>query len=101
MTEQRQLIDEQIAYYRARAPEYDDWWLRRGRYDRGDAHRQAWTAEIARLEAMLDEVRTPRTGCAGGWRRCSAARLMDTREHVSRKQNVDAARLIRTPPRSG
>jgi demethylmenaquinone methyltransferase/2-methoxy-6-polyprenyl-1,4-benzoquinol methylase len=57
MTEQRQLIDEQIAYYRARAPEYDDWWLRRGRYDRGDAHRQAWTAEIARLEALLDEVR--------------------------------------------
>jgi ubiquinone/menaquinone biosynthesis C-methylase UbiE len=26
------LLDEQIAYYGARAPEYDDWWLRTGRY---------------------------------------------------------------------
>ena len=30
------LVQEQIAYYRARAPEYDDWWLRTGRYDSGD-----------------------------------------------------------------
>jgi 2-polyprenyl-3-methyl-5-hydroxy-6-metoxy-1,4-benzoquinol methylase len=52
----RQLIDEQIAYYRARADEYDDWWFRRGRYDRGDAHRHAWTTEIARLETALDEA---------------------------------------------
>ena len=24
------LIDEQVDYYRARAPEYDQWWLREG-----------------------------------------------------------------------
>jgi 2-polyprenyl-3-methyl-5-hydroxy-6-metoxy-1,4-benzoquinol methylase len=54
---QRQLIDEQIAYYRARASEYDDWWFRRGRYDRGDAQRQAWVAEILRLETALKEAR--------------------------------------------
>jgi hypothetical protein len=29
-----ELIEEQIAYYRARADEYDQWWLRLGRYDR-------------------------------------------------------------------
>ena len=41
MGEQHQLLDEQIAYYRARAAEYDDWWFRRGRYDRGGAQRPA------------------------------------------------------------
>jgi hypothetical protein len=25
----------QQEYYRARAPEYDEWWERRGRYDHG------------------------------------------------------------------
>ena len=54
MTDQRQLIDDQIAYYRARASEYDDWWFRQGRYDRGDEQRRAWSAEIAHLETALD-----------------------------------------------
>jgi hypothetical protein len=26
------LLSEQRRYYSARAPEYDDWWFRRGRY---------------------------------------------------------------------
>jgi len=29
------LLAEQIAYYRDRAGEYDQWWFREGRYDRG------------------------------------------------------------------
>ena len=29
------LLAEQRSYYRARAPEYDEWWQRQGRYDRG------------------------------------------------------------------
>jgi hypothetical protein len=29
------ILREQADYYRARAPEYDQWWLREGRYDRG------------------------------------------------------------------
>ena len=33
--EARHLLDEQIAYYRARAQEYDEWFLRQGCYDRG------------------------------------------------------------------
>ena len=52
----RHLLDEQIAYYRARAPEYDEWFFRQGRYDRGDAHRLAWQAEIAEVEAALREA---------------------------------------------
>ncbi|MEO8208174.1 MAG: hypothetical protein ABI598_03995, partial [Chloroflexota bacterium] len=41
------------AYYDARAPEYDDWYLRRGRYARGPADDEAWASE---LEAAGDWV---------------------------------------------
>ncbi len=52
------LLTEQRAFYRARAPEYDEWWQRRGRYDRGEemaaewdqARSSRWT--IAALEAF-------------------------------------------------
>ncbi len=49
----RSHLDEQILYYRARAGEYDAWFLREGRYDRGDAHREEWNAEIVRAEEAL------------------------------------------------
>lgn len=47
------LIDEQIAYYRARAGEYDEWFLRTGRYDRGDAHRRQWGEELDVIRCHL------------------------------------------------
>ena len=47
------ILDEQIAYYRARAGEYDDWWYRRGRYDRGAEFNQSWFAEAASVRAAL------------------------------------------------
>lgn len=50
MTEDDSLIRQQIEYYRARAGEYDDWFQRKGRYFRGNEHRQIWLSEI-------DEVR--------------------------------------------
>jgi len=49
----REVLDEQIAYYRARAPEYEEWFFRQGRYDRGEAHRKAWFAELESVEAAL------------------------------------------------
>jgi demethylmenaquinone methyltransferase/2-methoxy-6-polyprenyl-1,4-benzoquinol methylase len=49
-----ELLDEQIRYYRARAGEYDDWWLRRGRYDRGEEANARWFAEAAQVRAALD-----------------------------------------------
>jgi demethylmenaquinone methyltransferase/2-methoxy-6-polyprenyl-1,4-benzoquinol methylase len=55
MDEER-LLDEQLAYYRARAGEYDEWFLRTGRYDRGPAHRAEWFAEVAAVEAGLREA---------------------------------------------
>jgi SAM-dependent methyltransferase len=39
------LLAEQARYYRARAGEYDDWWLRRGRYDRGEEANARWFAD--------------------------------------------------------
>ena len=47
------LLDEQLLYYRARAGEYDDWWLRRGRYDRGAALNAAFLADAREVEDAL------------------------------------------------
>jgi demethylmenaquinone methyltransferase/2-methoxy-6-polyprenyl-1,4-benzoquinol methylase len=50
----RQQLEEQVAYYRARANVYDAWADRAGHYDRG--HRNAgWHAERLRLAAALAE----------------------------------------------
>lgn len=46
-------LADQLAYYRARAGEYDEWALREGRHDRGDAHRDRWLAEWAGVEETL------------------------------------------------
>jgi demethylmenaquinone methyltransferase/2-methoxy-6-polyprenyl-1,4-benzoquinol methylase len=52
-----EILDEQLQYYRARAAEYDEWFLRQGRYDRGPSHRAEWFAEVARVEtALRDEL---------------------------------------------
>ncbi len=45
-------LAEQIAYYRARAPEYDAWANRENDFDRGH-HNEAWHAEKRRLAAAL------------------------------------------------
>jgi ubiquinone/menaquinone biosynthesis C-methylase UbiE len=50
------LIDEQLSYYRARAPEYDQWFLRQGRYDRGPEHRAQWFREVATIEQALEPL---------------------------------------------
>lgn len=52
----RRLLDEQLAYYEARAGEYDDWWERRGRYDHGEELNVRWRSEIATVRAVFDEL---------------------------------------------
>ena len=51
------LLDEQIAYYKARAPEYDEWWLRQGQFDFGDDFNRRWRSEIDEVRAALDAFR--------------------------------------------
>ena len=46
--------DEMVAYYEARAGEYDDWYLRRGRYEHGPIHDAAWNAELDAAGRWLD-----------------------------------------------
>ena len=48
------ILEEQASYYEARAAEYEDCYLRRGRYDHGPEQNAMWFAETARLEAAVD-----------------------------------------------
>ncbi len=48
------LSAEMIAYYAARAGEYDDWYLRRGRYAHGPIDDAVWTAELDQATLWLD-----------------------------------------------
>jgi methyltransferase family protein len=47
---------EMLAYYEARAGEYDDWYVRRGRYSRGPIHDAAWNAELDGAGTWLDAL---------------------------------------------
>ena len=61
-------VREQVEYYRERAPEYDDWFYQRGRYDEGDRRRREWQAETGRAFAILRSLGTVETALelAGG-----------------------------------
>ena len=65
------LLAEQAAYYRARAVEYDDWWRRVGRYDRGAEATARWHAEVAEVERALDSAALTgevlELACGTGW----------------------------------
>ena len=57
------LLQDQIDYYRARAGEYDEWWFRTGRYDRGPDFNEQWRSEVAEVERAVAEwvkARRPR-----------------------------------------
>jgi demethylmenaquinone methyltransferase/2-methoxy-6-polyprenyl-1,4-benzoquinol methylase len=43
-----------VPYYEARAAEYDDWYLRRGRYAHGPIHDLAWQMELDAATSWLD-----------------------------------------------
>lgn len=47
------LLASQIAYYRAHAPKYDDWWLQEGDHDLGEGSRVRWEAEISTVSVAL------------------------------------------------
>jgi ubiquinone/menaquinone biosynthesis C-methylase UbiE len=56
------------AYYDARAPEYDDWWLGHGRFE--DRHRPGWAEDVAALGAAiaaLPPARTLDVACGTGF----------------------------------
>jgi len=54
MAGEQSLINQQIEYYRQRATEYDEWFLRIGRYDRGKEHRKKWFKEVEVVRKALE-----------------------------------------------
>jgi SAM-dependent methyltransferase len=48
------LLEGQLAYYRARAGEYDEWFLRSGRHDRGPEWNRRWFSELEQVRGHLD-----------------------------------------------
>jgi demethylmenaquinone methyltransferase/2-methoxy-6-polyprenyl-1,4-benzoquinol methylase len=51
-----ELLAEQRRYYAERAPEYEDWWWRRGRYALDVEAEAGWFADIAEVEDALHEL---------------------------------------------
>jgi len=49
----RALLAEQRAYYRLRAPEYDEWWQRTGRYDTGEDSAREWADQVEVVATAL------------------------------------------------
>jgi demethylmenaquinone methyltransferase/2-methoxy-6-polyprenyl-1,4-benzoquinol methylase len=47
-------VSEQKRYYAERAPEYDDWWYRRGRYELEPEALARWEADVAEADAALE-----------------------------------------------
>jgi demethylmenaquinone methyltransferase/2-methoxy-6-polyprenyl-1,4-benzoquinol methylase len=52
-----EVVQQQITYYRERAREYDEWFSRQGRYDRGPEHTERWWHEVAEVRAALERAR--------------------------------------------
>lgn len=47
------ILQQQIAYYRARAAEYDEWFYRLGRFDHGEALNRQWFGEVETVMRAL------------------------------------------------
>ena len=78
------LLEEQRLFYRARAPEYDEWWQRRGRYQRGEDAEAEWHRQVAVVESALAAFNATgnvleMAGGTGWW----TQRLERTAEHLT------------------
>jgi demethylmenaquinone methyltransferase/2-methoxy-6-polyprenyl-1,4-benzoquinol methylase len=51
-----ELLGEQKRYYAERAPEYDDWWYRRGRFELEPGALARWQADGAEAAAALESL---------------------------------------------
>lgn len=77
-----QTIDsEMVRYYSARAGEYDDWYLRRGRYSHGTAEDEAWRSDLDAaadwLGRQLFHGRIVELAAGTGWWSPPLARMGD------------------------
>jgi SAM-dependent methyltransferase len=101
------LLADQRAFYRARAPEYDQWWQRRGRYDRGPDDAAEWDRQVQLVVQALDAFGPvgyvlELAGGTGWWTQHlaqTAARLtvLDSSDETLR---INSARVGRPPGKS-
>jgi len=86
------LIEQQKDYYRARAGEYDEWFQREGRYDRGPEHRARWFAEVDEVRAALERFRPAgrvlELACGTGWWTEQLVRFADSVTAVDASDEV-------------
>jgi 2-polyprenyl-3-methyl-5-hydroxy-6-metoxy-1,4-benzoquinol methylase len=50
------ILQEMKVYYQQRAEEYDEWFYRLGRYDRGSEGNRLWFAEVDQVVAALEDL---------------------------------------------
>ena len=84
-----ELLEGQLAYYRARAEEYDDWFLRRRRHDRGPEWNRRWFSELEDIRQELGRFgpagRVLELACGTGlW-------TVDLARHATSMTAVDAS----------
>jgi ubiquinone/menaquinone biosynthesis C-methylase UbiE len=54
VTDDHPVLGEQLAYYRARAREYDTWFRREGLHDLGEERNARWRLELDRVHSALE-----------------------------------------------
>ena len=55
--DEQSILAQQQRYYRERAAEYDEWWLREGRFDQGPEANAQWLKDIETVVAALREFK--------------------------------------------
>jgi demethylmenaquinone methyltransferase/2-methoxy-6-polyprenyl-1,4-benzoquinol methylase len=103
-----EILEEQRHYYCLRAPEYDEWWLRRGRFDHGDKENAIWFEEVSQIQTFIDQANLTGdvlelAGGTGAWterlaRRATRLTVLDaSREMLA----LNSMRLARAGLRDG
>lgn len=88
---------EMLRYYAARAGEYDDWYLRRGRYSHGRAADEEWRHDLDAAATWLEDRpfrgRVVELAAGTGWWSTSLARRSALTLYDASAETLDRARI--------